>query len=200
LWLAIASVALPGVAAATPEPVVLTITQGGPVGGFRWSFLHQATSSCLVIGGVQFCMNGNPVTVSGTLTATRDGLLLTDIMGTISVSGGGGDIIVTDGTIDFASSAADTFGGELVTSTHGTFYFLDHTFVGPANSFDGASLWLWGNNWNTGNPGVGTASGGVRWGIDLGIDVSLETIPEPPIAALLGLGLMGLAVMGRRRR
>ena len=200
LLIAISFSLLPSLAAATPEPVLLTITAGGPVGGFRWSFLHEATLSCEVIGGVQFCKNGPRDTVSGTLTGTRDGLVLTDIMGTIFVAGGGGDITVTDGTIDFASSAADSFGGELVTSTHGTFSFLDHTFAGPANSFDGATLSLWGNNWNTGNPGVGTAPGDVRWGIDLGIDVSLETIPEPPVAALLGLGLAGLAVMGRRRR
>lgn len=182
-----------GSAAAVPMNVDLVIGSGSN-GAFQFSWLHEATSSCEVInvsgGDVQFCKNGAKQSVSGTLDATLDGLVLTAISGTIVVSGGP-DVIVTDGEFDFGASAADTFGGFLETSTHGTFYFLDHTFAGNANSFDGTTLALWGNNWNVGNPG--NPPGGTRWGIDLG----MEVVPEPSQALLLAAGL---AALGGGRR
>jgi len=186
----------PAVASAVPFDVTLTINSGSQ-GSFSFSFLHSAETNCEMIGGVQFCKNGSTVLpLTGTLSGKQEGNVLTDIMGTIFVNGAGGgdDITVTDGTIDFDTSAADTFGGELVTSTHGTFYFLDHTFAGSANSFDGTFLYLWGNNWNTGTK---LTHADPDWGIDLGIEVT--PTPEASTLTLLASGLAGLFAAGRPR-
>jgi hypothetical protein len=184
------------VASAVPFDVTLNITSGSQ-GAFSFSFLHSAETACEVISGVQFCKNGSTVLpLSGVLSGKQEGNVLSDITGTIFVNGAGGgdDITVTDGSFDFDSSAADTFGGELVTSTHGTFYFLDHTFAGSANSFDGTNLYLWGNNWNTGGK---TTHPDPDWGLDLGIEVT--PTPEASTLTLLVAGLGGLFAAGRPR-
>lgn len=180
----------PTAAFATPVQLVLN---SGTEGGFQFSVLTSGSTACefIDVGGspVEFCKAGNPKRdLSGTLTADLAGGVLTNIMGTILVDGDT-DILVTDGTIDFASSGPDEFGAELVTSTHGTFYFLDHNFAGTANSFDGVVGRLWGNNWDTGSrPDEG----------GYGIDIGFEVVPEPSTALLLALGLTGIAA--RRRR
>jgi hypothetical protein len=182
---------------AAPILVDLSITSGSS-GGFGYSFLHAATSSCTSIGGTQFCMNGAKYSISigSSLTGTLDGLHLYGISGTLDVIGGG-DIIVTDGFIHFNASDPDTFGGKLVTSTHGTFYFLDHTFAGPANSFDGTDAFLWGNNWDS-----GTAAGHADpdWGIDLGLRVTPALVPEPSAAGLFSIGILLAGTFARNRR
>ena len=176
---------------ASATPVSLVVGMDANEGGFGFSYLHDASTNCSSIGGVEFCEGGAPLQdLTGTLSADQVGNVLTGITGTIFVSGGP-DIIVTGGFVDFGSSVADTFGAELVTSTHGTFHFLDHSFAGAANSFNGVDLRLWGNNWD--NQGTGLPGGSLsRWGIDLGI----TAIPEPGTALLLGLGLVALG--GRR--
>jgi len=183
-------------AQAVPIGVDLDIGTGSS-GSFSFSWLHEATGSCEVLSvsgsDVEFCKNGAKKGLSGTLDATLDGLVLSAISGTIVVDGGA-DIVVTDGEIDFGASAPNTFGGFLETSTHGTFYFLDHTFAGDANSFDGTSVALWGNNWDSGNPG--SPPGGARWGIDLGMQV----VPEPSAASRVVVGLVSLLWARRRRR
>lgn len=177
---------------ASAVPVNLVIAMDANEGGFGFSYLHDGDSSCTSIGGIDFCQGGAPLRdLSGTLTADLTGNALSGISGTIVVSGEA-DIVVTGGFIDFDASAPDTYGGEIVTSTHGTFYFLDHIFAGAANGFDGVDLRLWGNNWNnagTPDPGAGIT----RYGIDLGITT---VVPEPGTALLLGLGL---TVLGVRR-
>jgi hypothetical protein len=182
---------LPTAASALPTPVTLSSTTGAS-GGFAFSFLHDATSNCITIAGTEFCQNGTTYAIANgsTLTGTLDGLHLYGLSGTLDVLGAS-DLVVTDGDIDFSASAPDTFGGFLTTSL-GTFYFLDHTFAGPANSFDGTSLYLWGNNWNT-----GTAAGHVDpdSGVDLGFVVTV--VPEPGTLLLLTAGLTGLAWSGR---
>jgi len=183
---------VPALAQATPVQLVLN---SGTEGGFQFSVLTSGSSSCefISVGGspVEFCKTGNPTRdLSGTLSADLTAGVLSNIMGTIFVAGDT-DIIVTDGTVDFGASGPDEFGAELITSTHGTFYFLDHTFAGTANSFDGVVGRLWGNNWDTGSrPSSGS------YGIDLGFEV----VPEPGTGLLAGLGLAWLAGTKRRRR
>lgn len=191
IWIGIGlTVGLLCTSVASAAPVDLIIGMDTNEGGFGFSYLHDASTNCETIVGVEFCQGGAPLQdLSGTLSADLVGTTLTAISGTIAVAGGP-DIIVTGGFVDFGSSAADTFGAELVTSSHGTFSFLDHSFAGAANGFDGTDLRLWGNNWNnTGTPDPGSNP---NWGIDLGITV----VPEPGTALLLGLGLVGL---GSRR-
>jgi hypothetical protein len=199
--LALAALALVLSPSARAVPVQLIVESGtqpavGYIPGFAYSFLHDATKRCMVLGGVQFCQSGAAQAVSGTLDAELSGLVLSNIMGSLSVAGGP-DIVITDGVIDFTSSAADTFGGYLATSSHGTFHYLDHNFAGVANSFDGASLFLWGNNWDTGNPG--DPSPFARRGLDLGITVNV--LPEPgPLARAAVLLALTTLVLGQRSR
>ena len=185
---AVAVLSLAFTTVASAAPISLAIGMDANEGGFGFSYLHDASTNCSSIGVVEFCEGGSPLQdLTGTLSADLTGNVLSGISGTIVVAGGP-DIIVTGGFVNFDASSADTFGAELVTSTHGTFYFLDHIFAGAANSFNGVDLRLWGNNWN--NQGTGLPGGGnSRWGIDLGI----TAIPEPGTALLLGLGLAMLA-------
>jgi len=194
LWLLPVFSILPSFASAAPVSVTLSVTSGSS-GGFAYSFLHDATSDCITITGVEFCQNGVPYAIDGasTLSGTLDGLHLYDLSGTLDVIGAP-DLVVTGGDIDFSVSAPDTFGGSLDTSL-GVFSFLDRAFVGPANSFDGTSLFLWGNNWDT-----GTAAGHTDpdYGVDLGFVVTV--VPESGTLLLLSAGLGGLAWSGRPRR
>lgn len=184
-----------GAAIAVPISVVLTSTSGSS-GGFGFSFLHTATSNCETISGVEFCKNGTTYAIvnGSTLTGTLDGLHLSGLSGTLDVVGGA-DIIVTDGDINFAASAPDTFGGFLETSSHETFHFLDHSFAGPANTLTSTALFLWGNNWDT-----GTAAGHTDpdWGIDLGFDIT--PVPEPTTLTLFGVALLGITLRQGRER
>ncbi|CAG0954782.1 hypothetical protein MYXO_00420 [Myxococcaceae bacterium] len=192
-FLALICLLSPGLASALATPVTLTSTSGSD-GGFAYSFLHDATSNCITIGGTEFCQSGATYAIvnGSTLSGTLDGLHLYGLSGTLDVTSGP-DIVVTDGDIDFSVSAPDTFGGSLTTSL-GTFHFLDHAFAGPANSFDGTSLYLWGNNWDS-----GTAVGHVDpdYGVDLGFVVTV--VPEPGTLLLLSAGLAGLGWSGRRK-
>ena len=192
LLVSIVSLAFASLASAVP--VSLEIGMAANESGFGFSVVHDASSSCISISSVEFCQSGaSQQTLSGTLSADLTGSVLSGITGTIVVAGGT-DITVTGGFVDFGASAPDTFGAELVTAARGTFHFLDHTFAGAANGFDGVNLRLWGNNWNNVGPVGDPGSGLSRSGLDLGITV----VPEPGTALLLGLGLAALG--GFRKR
>jgi hypothetical protein len=200
-----------GTSAAASFAVDILVTSGSD-GGFAFSYVHDATSACETISGIQFCKSGgdiDSIPSAQTLTGTYDDvteLLSLDSGQTLNVTGGL-NIDITGGTIDLDelddAVETDVFVGAITTSSHGTFHFLDHLFAGPANSYTpgSGSLMLWGNNWsNAGTPDPGQFPDNSpipQYGIDLGLELSFRPIPEPGVAWLLGLA--GLVALRARR-
>jgi hypothetical protein len=208
-----------GSAPALALPVTLTIFDGS-AGKMQFSFLHEASSNQANIDGNQFFKGGAKTSVAAVLTGDLTAEVLTIDAGVIDVDDLSGlpDIVVTGGSIDFSGPGnTDTFIGTLVTANYGTFYFFDNQDTGStglapfAQTFDGTTAILWGNNW-----GPGLAPDEVtcdeqsdvdcepftRWGIDLGILVEGTMIPGPEASttSLLLPALAGLFVFGNRRR
>lgn len=198
LAMAVAVVLWAPVALATPVELHI---QSGSDYGFGYSTLHSAESSCSWMNGTKLCKNGyRKYDLTGTLYAHLDesNNSLSGIHGTIWANKKY-SIKVSDGHVDFGSSSYGEYGAELDT-TQGTFSFLDYGFAGPANSFDGETLRIWGNNWaNTGRPDT---HGYKRWGMDLGAKVWKPgaSIPEPGAFALFGAGSLLVSTRMRRRQ
>lgn len=149
---------------------------------------------------------------SGSLTGAGDFGLGADTW-TIDFSGASaGTVAFVDGDTDLLSLGytLSSIGGYL---SSGTFYFADRDFNGGTisdgpNYIDPSVLYLWGNNWINASGGstdrdtfVAPCGGGILLtlstdcgGTALGLDLYGEarTVPEPGIAALLAMGLLGM--------
>lgn len=196
-----AAVPLTTAAAAAPIAVVLTL-ENRVEEGFEFSALHsadRARESVAVdgVGEVDFFKSGDILArpITGRLEALQEGERLFDIRGTLD-AGAFGSLVVTDGEVDFARSAENSFGGFLEISELGTFSFLDRRFAGAANSFEGSTLRLWGNNWATPQGYVGAGSRPL--GLDLGAQVT-AAVPEPGAVLLFALGGVFVAIHRGRR-
>lgn len=215
-----------GLGAASPAHAVTVayeIQNGGPVSGFSYSTIHDASGTNMLLGGNSYWAGGailgnsfvgtlfGDQTVSGTQTS------LTGINGTVTASGGltltftGGSLLTDTSISPYASGSLDVNFSGPVTRTE-TFYFHPLAFTGGApsngpNGFDGSQFFLWGNNWNNGPAGTEPAIGNTgtlnstRLGIDLKGTIVTPPAPVPlPAAVLLfGSGLAGL-LAGKARR
>ncbi len=194
---------------ATPS-VTYALGATSDVPGFSATWLHAGTSE---MGNTGYYANGVKARMTGSLTLDMDNLA--SASGSLS---GYGDFGQTPGnwTLDFAGATSNsvTFAdrnrdllslnytltnGDNTFSSTGTFYFANRDFNGGdisngPNYIDPDILYLWGNNWvNQGDTSRQdfVNAGGVALGLDL------YGVPEPGIAALLAIGLLG---MGFKRR
>lgn len=135
----------------------------------------------------------------GVATGTGVGLVGTDLNLNL-------DMIVGTITWDFDMSfdSGSNLAGYLADqghSTGGDTYqvtqtFLDTDFVPSAdnvpNSWDGSNLTLWGADGYTSGTTYGNAT--------LGVDLVATAVPEPTSLMVMGLGLVGVSLLARRRR
>ena len=172
-------------------------------GAFAFSFLDEANQCSQ--GGFFVC--GNSVGyLSGTLTADRDGQLLSGITGDLNMLGV--DYAVS-GSLDFSAATVGGVAGSLSIGSLGVFEFWNTPIAGEANSLDGTDLRLWGQNFARYT--AVTPQGG--YGIHLGGTISdsdgelgqptegggqVPAVPEPGSAALFGLGTLVVMIRGRR--
>lgn len=182
----------------------------GSAPGFSATWLHAGTSE---MGNTGYYANGKKARMTGSLTLDMHDLALAS--GSLSGSGDFGQGI-GNWTLDFAGGTSNsvtfadgnmdllslnyTLTNDINTfSETGTFYFASRDFNGGSisngpNYVDPDILYLWGNNWvNQGNTSRQdfVNAGGIALGLDL------YGVPEPGIAALLAIGLLG---MGFKRR
>ncbi|MFQ5697145.1 MAG: hypothetical protein ACE5IL_02540 [Myxococcota bacterium] len=192
LWtLAALAIGVPLPAGALPVAIDLSM---GTNGSFGFSDLHAATGSEILVNGNSYFASGTASMLTGTLFADLQGNVFSGIHGALRYSGalGSGSLTVVGGSLDFGV-APDTMLGSLKTLELGEFFYLNHTFAGTANSFDGQNLRLWGNNWNAITEIAGPTN---RFGSDLGGRV--RPVPEPTAALVFGVG--SLLVSGALRR
>jgi len=202
--LALALVA-PGFLAAPAAAVPVTLTLEEDRVPFRVSIIHIADSNPFTIGTNEFFTGGTggpgigSFKVAGQIQADLTGTTLTFLSGVLDVEDASGfpDITVTGGAISFPGldpdAETDAFIGTMETAEYGTFHFFDNqsTLGDAAQTFDGTTAIIWGNNW------TGPAPTGVPlWGIDFQMK-----IPEPGLSVLLvsALSLLGAAGLLARR-
>ena len=181
--------------------------QMGSQGGFAYSYIHSAdnemeSTGLYPSGSLLFevtsllkgDLSGNTLTIiSSSLTAEG---LPAGPSGTHTLQLTGGSLDNSSGyaggTIDYVITLADTSVYD-----SGAFYFEPLDLTGPANSFSGTAIYLWGQNWDK---DVETRAEFVaRGGTPLGIDLGGVLIPEPASIFLVGGGLLGLVLLKRRR-
>jgi len=192
---------------AVSQAVAITYNiQNGSAPNFSGSWIHSADTQ---MGTSGYFANGTKTEVAGTLTIDTANLAATSgqltangdfgsgsAMWTIDFNGAssgshtfiGGDVDLI--SIDYSLNSFGLMGGEV--SSTGTFYFADRDFNGAPisngpNYFDDSVLYLWGNNWVN----LNGASDKPTTYTPLGLD--LYGVPEPSVALLLGIGLLGLA-------
>ena len=189
---------------AQADPINVTY-EIGPYssGGYSASWLHTA-SGCTGEGpdsGDDLYMCGHVTPASGSIMGILDGGILTVTGGYLHMFGN--NYAVTDGQLggDF-TDAGNNLLWFLDIDWFGTFYFesIDMGAGGP-NHFYGDEFILWGQNDDA------YRCGGLSyeeqknmecsaWGIDL----YAQQVPEPGTLALLGIGLLAMTLVNRRRR
>ena len=172
--------------------------------GFTTSVVHSqdangdmsgsvfGTFSPSVAPGGIWQMNGD-IAFSGTILGVDYA-----VTGNIDTSGGGSLSFDFDQTDSFSLSGMatkDAYRAAFFASDH-TFNFDGSLAMGPANSFDGNIISLWGDTGTCSSSDPATSTG-TCYGIDLRIAVS--EIPLPASALLLGVALGGLSAFRRSR-
>lgn len=194
----------------------------GSAPGFTASYLHAGTTQ---MGSTGYYANGAKIGVTGSLTIDMADLAGT--YGEITGSGDFGQGVddwtifftgASAGLIDLYDNGVTTVK-DLITLDYvlldssddilseGSFYFANRDFNGGSisdgpNYIDSSVLYLWGNNWinisgGSDNRDNFVDAGGLPLGLDLYGVAYTDTVPEPGIAALLAIGLVGF---GFKRR
>ncbi len=154
---------------------------------FVGSAVH-ATNGCEVDG---FYLCGNfEKPVRGVLFAEYEDGVFSEMRGKMWWHDRPGVLIdVYGGHLDFNVPEGDWLG-TIDLGSLGEFEFLNAQFAGPANSFDGETLVLFGQN-------HAPSTNAVTNGLGIDITATVSPIPEPTAALAFGFGT--LLVMGRRR-
>ena len=173
-------------------------------GGYSASWLHTA-SGCPGTGpdtGDTLYMCGYATPVTGLLTGTLDAGVFSIDGGYLNIFGHNFNVGLSSLGGDFTNAAGDLLWF-LNVDSFGTFSFESIAMgTGGPNHFGPDHFVLWGQNDDAYDcaslPYDSDAKKGcLPWGVDLyGERVS---VPEPGTLALLGIGLLGIALATRRR-
>jgi len=193
-------------------PITYAIDAGNAT-NFSATWLHAGSQST----GGGYYANGAKARMAGTLTLDMVALTASGSINGMGDFGLGND----NWTLNFTGASAGSanfYGGitdlvsldyELFDSAEshgtGTFYFADKNFNGISgdgpNYINNNELYLWGNNWinEGGINGTDRADFVAANGSPLGLDLYGKAVPEPGVAALLAIGLLGFGVTRRKK-